>query len=62
MAKLLIEGGADVNISDDDGVVPLATAAALGHMDVVRVLLDHPSIDPNIEVHACTCISPVPLI
>ena len=50
MAKLLLDGGADPNIGDDDGVAPLAAAAAMGHMEVVRVLLDSPRTDTNTQV------------
>ena len=50
VAKLLVDGGADVNIRDDDGVAPLAVATACGHMDVLKVLLDHPNIDVDTQV------------
>ena len=53
VAKLLIDGGADVNIRDDRGVSPLATAAGCGHLEVVQVLLDHPKTDPDIQVIVC---------
>ena len=58
MAKLLVDGGADVNIRDDDGVAPLAVATACGHMDVLKVLLDHPDIDVDtqVRVYTCTCL------
>lgn len=55
MAKLLMDGGADVNIKDDRGVAPLATAAGCGHLDVVQVLLDHPKTDPDIQVLCTHC-------
>ena len=51
MAKLLVDGGADVNVRDDNGVAPLAVATACGHMDVLKVLLDHPDIDVDTQVH-----------
>ena len=50
MAKLLVDGGADVNVRDDNGVAPLAVATGCGHMDVLRVLLDHPDIDVDTQV------------
>ena len=50
MAKLLIDAGADVNIRNERGVVPLTVAALFGHVDVVQVLLDHPKIDPDVQV------------
>ena len=51
MAKLLVDGGADVNVRDDSGVAPLAVAVACGHTDVLKVLLDHPDIDVDTQVY-----------
>ena len=48
--KLLLDGGADMNIGDERGVVPLAMAAALGHAGIVNLLLGHSRTDPNIPV------------
>lgn len=39
-AKLLIEGGADVDVADESGVTALLRATYRGHAEVVRVLLD----------------------
>lgn len=38
--KLLIERGADVNVTDWHGNTPLINAAYFGHMDVVKALLE----------------------
>ena len=54
VAKLLVEGGADVNASDDRGAPPLSVAAACGYMDVVKVLLEQPEIDLDLQVCTCT--------
>jgi uncharacterized protein len=44
VVRLLLEGGADPTITDDDdGWTPLIVASAGGHSEVVRVLLGHPS-------------------
>ena len=52
-AELLLESGADVNIKDDRGISPLALATISGHMDMVRVLLDQPRINVDIQVYVC---------
>ncbi|CAI8033704.1 E3 ubiquitin-protein ligase MIB2 [Geodia barretti] len=46
-AKLLVGGGADPNVGDDRGITPLARAAALGYLEVVKLLLDHHRTNPN---------------
>lgn len=51
--ELLLESGADVNIKDDRGISPLALATISGHMDMVRVLLDQPRINVDIQVYVC---------
>ena len=40
--KLLIENGADINVQDKYGAAPVHRAAAQGHIDVVRILSEHP--------------------
>jgi ankyrin repeat protein len=40
-AKLLIEGGADVNMRQTGGFVALHEAALTGRQDLVDLLLDH---------------------
>lgn len=40
IVKLLIDSGADVNASDNDGETPLFAAADRGSIDVVKLLLD----------------------
>ena len=49
MTELLLKGGADPNLTQDENITPLASA--LLHMDaeVVRLLLDH-GADPNLIV------------
>ena len=40
-ARLALDGGADVNRADEDGVTPLFVACQQGHVDVARLLLDN---------------------
>ena len=47
MVDLLLEGGADVNIRDEDGSTALMCAAEHGHMDIVKLLMKHPEININ---------------
>lgn len=47
-ARTLIEKGADVNATDDDGWTPLHHASRNGDIAMVRLLLDH-GADPNIR-------------
>lgn len=51
-AKLLIDAGAKVNARDPGGNTPLSLAAALGHCNVVKALLDSPDTDINAQVHS----------
>ncbi|KAF8461239.1 ankyrin repeat-containing domain protein, partial [Kalaharituber pfeilii] len=37
----------DINSSDQDGNTPLSLAVKYKHLDIIRVLLAHPSINPN---------------
>jgi len=39
LAQLLIDAGADVNLADKDGWVPLSVAAFYGHAEVIKALL-----------------------
>jgi ankyrin repeat protein len=41
MVRLLIERGADVNSRDENGWTPCHTASQGGHLDVVKLLLQH---------------------
>merc|ERR1719499_1454970 len=45
MVDLLLEGGADVNIRDEDGSTALMCAAEHGHMEIVKLLMHHPDIN-----------------
>jgi len=47
VAKLLLEKGADVDSKASDGQTPLSLAAANGHEDVVKLLLEN-----RADVHA----------
>merc|ERR1719499_2984699 len=47
MVDLLLEGGADVNIRDEDGSTALMCAAEHGHMEIVKLLMRHPDININ---------------
>mmetsp|Transcript_18783 Transcript_18783/g.47975 ORF Transcript_18783/g.47975 Transcript_18783/m.47975 type:complete len:191 (+) Transcript_18783:119-691(+) len=49
LTELLIRLGADVNLADQDGWVPLSVAAFYGHAEVVKVLLAA-GADPSKEV------------
>ena len=49
MAEVLIRAGADVDLADKDGWVPLSVAAFYGHVDVVKALLSA-GADPSKEV------------
>ena len=46
MAEVLVEKGADVNATDNDGNTALIMAALMGHRAVVEVLLEN-SADVN---------------
>jgi uncharacterized protein len=43
----LLEAGANVNILDDLGWIPLPAAARFGHLEIVNRLLEVPDIDVN---------------
>ena len=45
--KTLLSEGADVNAKDSDGDTALTTAAVHGHDSIVKLLLNHNSIDLN---------------
>jgi ankyrin repeat protein len=39
VVKCLLSSGADINLRDDDGQLPLSVASKEGHFDVVKCLL-----------------------
>merc|ERR1712168_634833 len=45
MVDLLLEAGADVNIRDEDGSTALMCAAEHGHIEIVKLLMQHPDIN-----------------
>jgi len=49
MVQLLLESGSDVNMQDEDGSTALMCATEHGHIDIVRLLLDHPDIDIGLK-------------
>jgi len=56
-AKLLLDGGADVNTKNWEGQTPLALASALGHYNVLELIVTHPKVQVNVQV--CMCGNPV---
>lgn len=42
IVKLLLENGAEINVQDKYGAAPVHRAAAQGHIDIVRILSEHP--------------------
>lgn len=48
MVILLLKGGADLGIADNQGYTPLHQAVSSGHMDIARVLLNH-GADPTLD-------------
>ena len=42
-----IDGGANVQVTDPDGLTPLSWAAQMGHVSVVKLLLSKDSVDPD---------------
>ena len=47
VVKTLINRGANINITDNDGLTPLMSATLLGHLTTVQALLSAPGIDIN---------------
>ena len=46
-----MDAGVDVNYRNAKDNTPLMVAAALGHYNVLKFLLDQPSIEVNVQVH-----------
>jgi len=40
VVKTLLAKGADVNVAEKDGMIPLHVAAFFGHMDIMRALIE----------------------
>ena len=54
-AKLLLGAGVDVNCKNAKDNTPLMVAAALGHYNVLKLLVTQTNIDVNAQVcYACT--------
>ncbi|KAG4100857.1 ankyrin [Neocallimastix lanati (nom. inval.)] len=43
--KLLVEAGADINLTSRDGSTPLTSAIMREHIDIIKYLLEQPNID-----------------
>ncbi|ORX41752.1 hypothetical protein BCR36DRAFT_172122 [Piromyces finnis] len=43
--KLLVEAGADINITSRDGSTPLTSAIMRGHIEIIQYLLEKPNVD-----------------
>ena len=56
-AKVLLDAGADVNTKDWDEETTLAVASALGHYNVLEVIVAHPKVQVNVQV--CMSGNPV---
>ena len=48
--QLLIDAGANVNSTTNDGSSPLMFAASAGHTSVVKLLVKHPKIQLHLQV------------
>ena len=53
MCHLLLDHGASADETAKDGDTPLHDAAIMGHLEVVRVLLEHPAVDVADLVAEC---------
>jgi ankyrin repeat protein len=40
MVRILVENGADVNVTDSEGYTPLQRAVASGHTEIAGILMD----------------------
>ncbi len=49
IVRLLLEHNADPDLQNQDGALRLASL--YGHNSVVRMLLDHPNTDPNLQTY-----------
>lgn len=49
-AKLLLDAGANANSKTPVGMTPLFVAIARGAIDVLKVLVNHPTIDLSAQV------------
>ncbi len=53
IAQLLLNAGANVNSHNGRGATTLSLAVFSGHYEVMKVLLLHPDINVDVQVHAC---------
>jgi ankyrin repeat protein len=49
MVKLLLKRGADATMVDKLGLTPLHKASVFGHLDIMKVLLRHPSVTETLN-------------
>lgn len=49
MVKMLLEGGAEVNLQDEDGSTALMCSSEHGHVEIVKMLLGHVDCDPTLS-------------
>ena len=61
MASLLLEHNADVFAPNNDGIISVHIAARYGCLNVMRVLLSHPSVDPKDAVNTTDNYDQTPL-
>jgi len=58
MVNLLLEANCAVNLQDFDGSTALMSAAEHNHVDIVKLLLDHPDIDVSLKDQVIIELSP----
>lgn len=47
--QALIDGGADVNTQDNQQATPLMVSAQRGYLEIVKIILQAPDVDPTIR-------------
>ena len=59
MAKILLDGGIDVNAADDSGVTALRIGVQEGHLELVRLIFDTGKVDGSIVSNALSLLLPL---